>query len=67
MLLLILTQILFIIFSSNNASIIMSVYWRNKGLKALKKLKYSMIQKTPHCLPFKPSLPIMKWILLNFH
>lgn len=67
MLLLLLKQILFIIFSSNNASIVMPVYWRKKGMKALNKLKYAMIQKTPHSLPFKPSLRIMKCILLNFH
>lgn len=67
MLLLLLKQILFIIFSSNNASIVMPVYWRKKGMKALKKLKYAMIQKTPQCLPSKPSLRIMKCILLNFH
>lgn len=45
----------------------MPVYWRKKGMKALNKLKYAMIQKTPHSLPFKPSLRIMKCILLNFH
>lgn len=66
MLLLLLKQIQFLILVLATLAKLW-LFIGEKNMKIFKDMKYNMIQKKLHCIPFKSSPCIIKCILLSLH